>query len=265
VSHRQLHKRSTVNMIPRVSIIVLNYNHPEVIIRLLDTLPMTTGVPYELVVVDNGSEPDVVAMLKTRETIDTLVLEPINHYFSEGNNIGVRHSNPGSEYILMLNSDIEILHPSWLSKMIEWMEGVPDNVVPFKWSTVPAVPSPGPRDIVSYGWSYDKQVPGDARLEGFCLLIRRTVWQDISPDFPFGYGTSEMICNMIKAGAKAGMLCRSQPYIRHHIGGSGKESLKLPEAQYKRQIDMKECFRGVEAETLDFTMGPDHLKSYLSW
>lgn len=252
-------------MSPRVSIIVLNYNHPEVITRLLDSLTMTTGVPYELVVVDNGSEPAVVEMLKTVKAIDTLVLEPINHYFSEGNNIGVRHSNPNTEYILLLNSDTEILRPDWLSKMIEWMEGVPDNVVPFAWSTIPTVPSPGPRDIISWGWSYEATIPGCARLEGWCLLIRRSVWQDISPDFPFGYGISEMICNMIRAGAKAGMLCRSQPYITHYRGGSGTESLSHPDAQYKRQIDMEACFRGVEPETLDFTLGPNEHKSYLSW
>jgi GT2 family glycosyltransferase len=176
-------------MEPKVSIVVLTHNHPAVFSRLYESLVMTEGVPYEVVNVDNGSDDELSrAVLWTflqRGIITKLVLEPVNHFFSEGNNIGVRNSNPASEYILLLNSDCEVQRPDWLSKMVEWMEGVPKTLQPYTWCTSPTVPSPGPRDIVSIGWSASNDVPGPpgwhcgARPEGWCCMIRRTVWRDI--------------------------------------------------------------------------------------
>ncbi|MHC4867499.1 MAG: glycosyltransferase family 2 protein [Planctomycetota bacterium] len=90
----------------QVSIVILNWNHPHNISRLLPSLQKTSGVTYETVVVDNGSTADVVGLLKDYQSqglIDRLVLEPVNHYFSEGNNIGVRHSDPASEFVLLFS------------------------------------------------------------------------------------------------------------------------------------------------------------------
>lgn len=260
-----------------VSIIVLNYNHPEVITRLLKSFPMTSGVSYELVVVDNGSQPAVVEMLKgfhADGTITTLVPEPVNHFFSEGNNIGVRHSNPESRYILLLNSDMEILHPEWLKKMTEWMEGTPE-ICPYTWSDKAQPPSPGPRDVVSYGWSWDADVPGCARPEGSCCMIRRTMWREISPDFPFHSGIEEMLASIARDGGIVGSLSQYAPYVHHHGGGS-EAPLMRNQIVNKRVANMKEWWsHGRPPEPLDFTFGPDGIaapvsgpdehRSYIQW
>jgi len=252
-----------------VSIIVLTHNYPHVFTRLLDSFSVgTTGVPYELIVVDNGSEPESVEILKQylkAKRIHKLVLEPINHWFSEGNNIGVRHSDPRSKYILLLNSDVEILDPHWLLRLTEWMEGIPRTYLAHTWATHPTNPSLGPRDIVTMGWSYAEYVPGLARPEGWCYMIRRTWWKDISPDFPFYHGLEEMTADRLHHGAKAGVLFNYSRYVRHYEGGC--ESWKRKdEIINKRSPAEDKWFAGAPpVETLDFTLGPYEHQSYMEW
>jgi glycosyltransferase involved in cell wall biosynthesis len=218
------------------------------------------------VVVDNGSKPESVTVLqgfRAHGMITKLILEPINHFFSEGNNIGVRHSNPESKYILLLNNDTEIFRPDWLSKMVQWMEGVPE-ILPYTWSDHPAEPSPSPRDIVAIGWSYDKNVPGYVRPEGWCCMIRRTFWRELSPDFPFHSGTEEMLASIMRDGGKCGSLCQYAKYIRHYEGGS-RTSERQDEIINKRTADYVAWFKDTMPESLDFTLGPHESASYVEW
>lgn len=250
---------------PLVSIVILNYNHPEVINICLRTLAMTEGVDYEVVVVDNGSDPGVPDILRQHQAegrITTLVTETTNHYFSEGNNIGVRHTNPESSYVLLLNSDVAFQRSDWLAKVLAWMDGTA-IYWPALWDLHPTVPDPGPRDIVSVGWSHDTNVqPGRIRPEGWCCLIRRQWWRDLSPDFPWHNGFEEMIANTVRAGAKAGVLSQYAPYLIHREGGS---KLASRPAVDTRVSDIAGWFAGLRIESLDFTLGPNEHDSYLVW
>lgn len=252
-------------MAPQVSIVILNYYHPEVIEKCLKTLMITEGVDYEVVVVDNGSDDATVQALrgfKEEGLIDTLVEEKTNNYFSEGNNIGKRHASPDSEFILLLNSDVAFLRGDWLEKVLLWMEGSA-SFWPAVWDFKPTQPRCERKDIISVGWSHDANVvPGHARPEGWCLLIRRTVWQDMSQDFPWLYGLDEMIGKVIRAGAKVGVLFNYAPYLVHREGGSGKTHVP---ALNKREPDIAAWLSGLDIETLDFTLGPDEHDSYLCW
>ncbi len=250
---------------PLASVIILNYNSPKVIDVCLRTLSITEDVDYEVVVVDNGSAPEVVAGLYVHQglgRITTLVTEPVNHMFSEGNNIGFRNTNPASEFVLLLNSDVAIIRSDLLKKMLQWMDG---SIIyrPSVWGFEPTIPSPGPRDIVSAGFAHDINVlPGHMRPEGFCCLIRRSVWVDLSPDFPWHYGFEEAMATAVRNGAKCGVLSQYPPYLIHREGGSGR-SLAPP--LNKRTPDIPGWFNGLTIETLDFTLGPNEHDSYLLW
>ena len=246
---------------PLVSIIILNYNHPEMIEACLRTLMITEGVPYEVVVVDNGSEAPVVEFLHAEYAagrIATLVELPTNLMFL-ANNVGVAASDRRSEYVLLLNSDVEIVGADWLAKTVGWAEGT-TVARPFPYTTKPTVADPGPRDVVSVGWAWDPTVEGHARPDGFCCLIRRSAWHDISPDFPWHYGLEEALCAAARDGAKIGVLCKYQPYIVHHGQGSGP--VGDIGATHVRQPDMPAWFAGIRIETLDFTVDPDPAVPY---
>lgn len=252
-------------MTPKVSIVIINYFHPEIITKCLTTLAITEGVDYEVVVVDNGSDRatrDTLRRHRKDGLITTLVETGKNNYFSVGNNIGVANANPGSEYILLLNSDVAFLRSDWLVKAVAWIEGTITHW-PAVWDFHPTQPKPGPFDVMSLGWSHDANVvPGNARPEGFCLLIRRSAWIDMSPDFPWHYGLDEMIGKVGRAGGRIGLLFNYSTYFVHREGGSGSGPAAIDN---KRTPDIPGWLGPIEIETLDFTLGPNEHDSYLCW
>jgi glycosyltransferase involved in cell wall biosynthesis len=253
-------------IVPEVSIVILNYQHPEIIPICLETLDMTRGVEYEVVVMDNGSDAGVVEDLrkyKEEGLITTLVENPVNSFFSEGNNIGVRHTNPSSAFILLLNSDVAFLREDWLVKMMGWMEGTIEYW-PSVWGLTPTEPTPGPKDIISIGWSHDANVqPGNARPEGWCLLMRREAWREMDPGFPWHNGIDLMITSAVRDGFKCGVLSQYGNYLVHRECASGK----IPEGSFteREASDLPGWYDGLFIETLDFTLGPNEHGSYLWW
>lgn len=252
----------------KVSIVILNYFHPEVIEVCLRTLFTTRSQhDYEVIVVDNGSDAETVEKLHgfvAQGWIDTLVLNDNNRYFAGGNNDGVHASDPNSDVILLLNSDVAVVNPAWLDKAVAWLEGVPEHE-PSVWGQKPTIPKPGAKDIVSIGWSHDAScLPSMARPEGWCCFIRRSVWTDISEDFPWHYGLEEMLANAVRNGARCGILSQYGEYVIHREGGSTQRKPKA-DISNKRTPDMAGWFAGLDIETLDFTLGPDEHSSYLKW
>jgi glycosyltransferase involved in cell wall biosynthesis len=251
-------------MTPQVSIVILNWNHPEVIDICLRRLAMTEGVDYEVVVVDNGSDPDVVSALRKHHQdglIDTLMTLPENLYFSEGNNVGVRLTDPDSPYILLMNSDVAVMRPDWLVKLLAWMEGTAEYR-PTVWGLMPTQPKGGPLDIVSAGWSHDASVePSHARPEGWCCLFRRSVWRDLNPAHPWHNGFEQATAESVRAGARCGVLFNYALYLVHREGASGG-AVGFTETE---PPNIASWFAGLDIETLDFTLGPNEHSSYLEW
>lgn len=252
---------------PKVSIIILSYNHPEVTKICLDTLRITEGVEYEVVVVDNGSDDRTIAYLKRAEKaglITKLIKNNFNALFSEGNNIGVRHSNHGSEYILLLNSDVGFMRSDWLEKLVGWAEGT-TKYYPSVWPHHPTEPAPGPYDVVSLGWSWDWNFKDGlgVRPEGWCCLYRRSVWREMDgEDFPWLYGLDLQITQIARGGGKVGVLSQYGPYLRHREGGSTAKGVEMPGAGVP---DLPAWYDDVHIESLDFTLGPNEHDSYLWW
>jgi hypothetical protein len=61
---------------PRISILIVNWNTSELIIRCLDSLPDRVGAySVETVVVDNGSKDGSAVALKGRTDIDLVLNE----------------------------------------------------------------------------------------------------------------------------------------------------------------------------------------------
>jgi GT2 family glycosyltransferase len=256
----------------QVSIVILNYNHPHNISRLLPTLKKISGVEFEVIVVDNGSAPDVTALLCRHHgagDIDKLVLNEKNKYFSEGNNIGVREADPSSEFFLLLNSDTEILDGTLLLRLIEWAEGVPETLFPYEWSTCPTKPKDIKRGIVSVDWGRDFDVPGHVRPEGWCTLIRREAWRDMDGvNYPMCYGELQAMSTAIREGHACGCLCQYGKYIKHHHGGSrgSRKTREHVKTLHNPDPDkVRRWFRGLTCESLDFTLGPNEHQSYMGW
>lgn len=78
----------------------------------------------EIVVADNGSTDDSIAMLHAEfPTVQILQLDQ-NYGFAEGYNRAI--ATLDSEYVVLLNSDVEVT-PGWLSTLLDYMDAHPDT------------------------------------------------------------------------------------------------------------------------------------------
>lgn len=249
---------------PLVSIVILSFKHPEVIDICLRTLAITEDVDYEVVVVDNGNHcPEELAAYRERGLITKVVPSPVNLFFSGGNNLGVASTDPASEYILLLNSDVAFLRPDWLRKQLAWMNGEAKHW-PAVWGQKPTIPRDEPLDIVSIGWSHDANViPSNARPEGWCCMFRRAAWRTMDEGLPWHGGFEKAVADAAHGGARIGVLFNYVTYLCHREGGSGK--IEADTLVYTSSPDYGGWFAGVDVQTLDFTLGPDEHSSYLEW
>ncbi|WP_019989348.1 glycosyltransferase family 2 protein [Rudanella lutea] len=97
-------KKST----PFVSIILVSYNSASYTIDCIESIRKETkDDSYEIIVVDNNSEPaDRDRLLSISETDKVkLVSSCINLGFAGGNMLGVQQARPDSEYYFLLNND----------------------------------------------------------------------------------------------------------------------------------------------------------------
>jgi GT2 family glycosyltransferase len=87
-----------------VSIIILSYNTKKYLYNCLKSLDThLRHDKLEIIVVDNASTDDSVAMVKKEFPAVTLIVNEKNLGFGAGNNVGVKHAQ--GEYVLFLNSD----------------------------------------------------------------------------------------------------------------------------------------------------------------
>jgi len=105
---------------PQVSLIVLNYNKPQLTLECVQSIwQHTEGWRYEVVLVDNGSAPESVAQLAPLGVAAQLVCVGVNRFFGEGNNIGFEASR--GRYVVFLNNDVTVT-PDWLAPLINRLE-----------------------------------------------------------------------------------------------------------------------------------------------
>lgn len=100
---------------PLVSIITVNYDHPEVTLALLATLRSVTYPHIEVIVVDNASPNDDPAILKASYPEVIFIQSPINLGFAGGNNLGIRQAK--GKYLLLINNDTEV-EPGFLEPLV---------------------------------------------------------------------------------------------------------------------------------------------------
>ena len=91
---------------PLVSIITVNYDHPEVTLALLASLRLVSYPNIEIIVVDNDSPNDDPAVLKQSYPEIIFIQSTVNMGFAGGNNLGIRQAK--GKYLLFINNDTEV-------------------------------------------------------------------------------------------------------------------------------------------------------------
>jgi GT2 family glycosyltransferase/glycosyltransferase involved in cell wall biosynthesis len=168
-----------------VSVVIVNYDKVETTLTCVEHLERSEGDHVkEIIVVDNGSSPDVAAALaRDLARRARLVRLGANRYFGEGNNIGVEEAT--GDLVLLLNNDAYVA-PSCIDQLVSTLRDdpaisavgamllYPDGSV----QEVGGVALPT-GDVVQIGkgavWTadhYTEQCPVDY-CSAACLLLRR--------------------------------------------------------------------------------------------
>ena len=108
---------------PRVSVIIPNWNGLALLRPCLDSLATQTYRDCEIVVVDNASADDSVAVLR-RDYASVRVLEQRSNLgYAGGCNAGIRAT--ASEIVVLLNNDTEA-EPDWLANLVAALDRHPE-------------------------------------------------------------------------------------------------------------------------------------------
>lgn len=232
----------------KLCVVLLNYRTPELVIDCLSSLlPELSDIDAQVVVVDNNSEDDSIALISqwlvTEEYANLVkVLDSgYNGGFASGNNFGIRHIE--ADYYLLLNSDT-LLRRNAISEMLnamqadeslgllgprlEWPDSQPqESCFRYHRPLSEFIASSGtgiflrlfPKYEVAYRVS---DVAGEYEWVSFaCVLIRSKVFFDVGllDDKFFMYFEDVEFCFRAK---KAGWIIRNHPAARvvHLRGGS---------------------------------------------
>lgn len=105
--------------LPLVTIISINYNHPEVTCQMLESLRKITYPHIEVIIVDNASPSDDPSIIKEKYPEVIFIQSKVNLGFAGGNNLGVKIAK--GKYILFLNNDTEV-DPDFLQPLVNKCE-----------------------------------------------------------------------------------------------------------------------------------------------
>lgn len=106
-------------MLPRVAVVVLNWNGRAFLERFLPSLLGTRYPDLRIIVADNGSTDGSLTLLRTRFPTVNILDFGENLGFTEGNNRAMAAVT--EPYVALVNSDVEV-DPDWLQPLVQLME-----------------------------------------------------------------------------------------------------------------------------------------------
>ncbi len=233
-----------------LSIIVLNFNTKELLLNCLDSIyEQTTGIHFEVIVVDNASSDGSAEAVKKQFPQIDLKVNDTNLGFSAGNNIGIQISR--GKYVVLLNSDV-LLTENCFEKIIRYLDDHPEfhicspeitdkdkNALPMRHyedTPIDAIY----RILGLYSLSRDAaQMRGEGPREvetigGQCFVVRRSVFERIGllDETYFLYNEEDDFCRMArKSGFKVCYLPTTS--LIHYLG----KSTHLPKIREKVIIE----------------------------
>lgn len=227
-------------LFPKVSIVLLSYNHADMVKNTIDSIMTRTFYPnYELIIVDNNSDQktkDVLNNYRSFENIN-LIFNEENYGFAKGNNIGMKEAT--GDYIILLNNDV-LLTPGWINRLLFHYQSDIGLIGPVTNSIgneakIDITYNPFEiKDLESKALKYTSSHWGETfelnNIAAFCWIMSKEIYQKIGDlDQRFGRGMFEDddYCHRVKkAGYK--ILCAEDSYV-HHFGGTSFKQIQSKE------------------------------------
>lgn len=264
-----------------VSVIIVNYNTYNYTSKCIRTvIEFTKGVSYEIILVDNASTECSADDFKREFPSIELVKSPTNIGFTSGNNLGIEKAK--GDYILLLNSDIELTNDS-ISECVKVIKahdkiGVisckllyPDGMVQKQCQRFPSIArtlielfrlhmfmSPAKQAVLMQNGFFDhlSSIYTDSLWGTFFMFPKSILKQFEGNKLPgdiFMYAEDLLWCYLIK---KKGMQIyyNAETSVIHHMGASSQPSVLIHKHQNEYDILVK-YYGWLHAKVLMFCRG----------
>ena len=224
----------------RVSIVVLIWNNLEVSLKCIQSILTMTRHPYELILVDNGSDKPIEKILKKmlrKNKHIKLIRNDCNQGFPQGCNDGMKQAT--GEHILLLNNDT-LLTPFWLTRMVASFTfqdtGIVGpmsiNIAGFQNINCKEIPYNDSRELCDFSNQFALQnlgiFPSVELITGFAMLIRKELWKKIGGMDPvFGFGNCEDADYCARAKRAGFVINLCNDIFIHHIGSISFKELEV--------------------------------------
>ncbi len=240
---KELQAEGAISVRP-VSFVILSFHNLDYTKACIESIRMTCCQgSYEIVIVDNGSEAEVVEWLKEQNDIK-LILNKDNVGFPAGCNQGIKAASDGND-IFLLNNDTVMLPNSLYCLRMALYSNPKIGSVGAMGSNVPNdQKEPGMNSMeICFEHAVHNNVPRPSLYEkrcwllGFALLIRHDVQKEIGlldERFTPGNYEDNDYCYRILEKGHQNILCHNSLIV--HYGGKGFDTEKS-EAQYRELCD----------------------------
>ncbi len=288
-------------MQPLFSYIIVNYHTPALTEACITSIQQhTQAADYEIIVVDNGSSPEVVRQLRKIKNIK-LILSPENLGFGRANNLGA--ASAGGRFLFFVNSDAYLLNDA-AAVLQAYLERHPlaaaagcdlftaDGQKQVSYGNFPSLAGtfaqlgfyrlfPGYyRKHLAIGVRNEQQEPFVADyVSGAALFIRAAVFRQLGgfdPDFFLYFEETELAWRIRKAGYHTVLVPQAQ--LVHLEGGSdgsaGWSDAKLRQFTRSRKLYFRKTGGPLRAALVTGVLAlqalllfavkrnPDHLKVF---
>ena len=255
---------------PRVAIVVVNYNGTDDTHKCLRSLRELDYPNAEVVLVDNGSQPQVGAAFAAAYPWVRVIQNPVNGGWAGGNNVGVRDALArGAEYFVLLNNDT-VIAPNLVTRMlaglaagygvvgplVHWMDE-PD-VVMMDGCTFDAEGSPSFFDRPAIG----KTITDVEIVYGCCLTTSAAVFRRVGlldERFFLIHEESDFCLRARRAGFRCGVL--PEPLVWH----KGSSSFQREGKPLQRYFDARNLFLLMWKHVGSYRRPPRRLRSWLKY
>lgn len=231
-------------LFPKISIIILSYNHPDLMKLTIDSVSNQSFYPnMEIIIVDNNSNTETIQLLKKYQSQSNIkiIFNKTNYGFAKGNNIGLKAAT--GDYLILLNNDV-IVTPGWISRLLFHLNnksniglvGPVTNSIGNEAKIDITYDYHNQNQIITNALKYTSKHWGDTlkvnNIAAFCWIVSCQTYQKFGGlDERFGQGMFEDddYCHRIITSGKE-ILIADDVFI-HHFGGASFKQIKSADYQ----------------------------------
>lgn len=242
---------------PKVTIVIPNRDHADVLKRCLDSLATSCYANYDVLIVENGSTaPEThayYAEITKQPHVDILHWTAPFNYAAVNNFAAAR---AGGELLLFLNNDIEAINPDWLEELVKMAVrpgvGIVGAKLYYADDTIQhAGIVVGMGGVAGHGHlDFPREAAGHmqrlqfaqnvAAVTGACLLIPKRVFDEVGgfdEGFVLAFNDVDLCLKVLAKGYRVVWTPSAELY---HLESKtrGPEDTPEKEARFKREYDL---------------------------